>query len=48
MVRRTFPKGTNFDKVSTQKIRSVCYDLANTPREILGFLTPNQVHFSQK
>jgi len=48
MVRRTFPKGTNFDKVSAQKIRSVCYDLANTPREILGFLTPNQVHFSQK
>ncbi len=48
MVRRTFPKGTNFDKVSKQKIRSICYDLANTPREILGFLTPNQVHFSQK
>lgn len=48
MVRRTFPKGTNFDKVSKQKIRSVCHNLANTPREILGFLTPNQVHFSTK
>lgn len=48
MVRRTFPKGTNFDKVSKQKIRSVCYHLANTPREILGFLTPNQVHFNIK
>lgn len=48
MVRRTFPKGTNFDKVSIQKIRSICFDLANTPREILGFLTPNQVHFSAK
>lgn len=48
MVRRTFPKGTNFDKVSKQKIRSVCHNLANTPREILGFLTPNQVHFWTK
>ena len=48
LIRRSFPKWTNFDQISEQKIRSVCYDLANTPREILGFLTPNQVHFSSK
>ncbi|MCH2189112.1 IS30 family transposase, partial [Candidatus Gracilibacteria bacterium] len=46
LIRRSFPKGTNFDKISEKKIRSVCNNLANTPREILGFLTPNQVHFS--
>lgn len=48
MIRRTFPKGTNFDEVSEEKIRSACHYLANTPREILGFLTPNQVHFNLK
>jgi len=48
LVRRTFPKWTNFDEISEEKIRSVCYYLANTPREILGFLTPNQVHFNLK
>ena len=48
LVRRNFPKWTNFDEISEQKIRSVCYYLANTPREILGFLTPNQVHFNLK
>ena len=45
LIRRSFPKWTNFDEVSEEKIRSVCHCLANTPREILGFLTPNQAHF---
>lgn len=48
LIRRSFPKWTNFDEVSEEKIKSVCHDLANTPREILGFLTPNQVHFNTK
>ena len=48
LVRRTFPKWTNFDEISEEKIKSVCFHLANTPREILGFLTPNQVHFNLK
>lgn len=46
LIRRAFPKGTNFDEISEEKIKSICYHLANTPREILGFFTPNQVHFS--
>lgn len=43
-IRRFFPKGTIFDNISHQKIRSVNKIIANTPREILGFLSPNQVH----
>lgn len=45
IIRRFFPKWTIFDNISSQKIRSVCKIIANTPREILGFLSPNQVHF---
>jgi len=48
MIRRSFPKWTNFDEISKQKIRSVCNNLANTPREILGFISPNQAHFHLK
>ena len=47
IIRRFFPKGTNFDEVPDKKIRSICDIIANTPREILDFLSPKQVHFSQ-
>ena len=46
VIRRFFPKGTIFSEISKQKIRSVCKIIANTPREVLGFLSPNQVHFT--
>jgi IS30 family transposase len=45
MVRRFFPKWTIFDNISEEKIKSICLKLANTPREILGYLSPYQVHF---
>ncbi|MDA7494797.1 IS30 family transposase, partial [Candidatus Gracilibacteria bacterium] len=48
MIRRTFPKYSIFDEISEGKIKSVCNNLANTPSEILVFLSPNQVHFNQK
>ena len=44
IIRRWFPKWTVFDAISHQKIRSVMNLINNTPREILGFLSPNQVH----
>lgn len=44
IIRRWFPKGTVFDTISYQKIRSVMNLINNTPREILGYLSPNQVH----
>jgi IS30 family transposase len=46
IIRRFFPKWTIFDDISRKKIRSICNIIANTPREILGFVSPNQVHFS--
>ena len=45
IIRRWFPKGTIFDYISQQKIRSVMNRINNTPREILWFLSPNQVHY---
>jgi IS30 family transposase len=45
IIRRFFPKGTIFDDVHEEKIKSICNVIANTPREILWFLSPNQVHF---
>lgn len=45
LIRRFYPKWTIFDQVTPEQIRSTCDILANTPREILGFLSPNQVHF---
>lgn len=47
IIRRYFPKWTIFDEVSEKQIRSVCNIIANTPREILGFVSPNQAHFSK-
>lgn len=44
IIRRWFPKWTVFDTISHQRIRSVMNLINNTPREILEFLSPNQVH----
>lgn len=45
IIRRFFPKWTIFDNISEEKIKSVCDIIANTPREILWFISPNQAHF---
>lgn len=45
IIRRFFPKGTIFDNISEEKIRSTCQIIADTPREILGYVSPNQAHF---
>ena len=47
MIRRFFPKGTIFDDVSEKEIKKVCDILTHTPREILGYLSPYQVHFPE-
>jgi transposase, IS30 family len=46
IIRRWFPKWTNFGDISHEEIERVCNIIADSPREILGFLSPNQVHFS--
>jgi IS30 family transposase len=40
VLRRVFPKSTNFDTVSTSQIIAVEKQLNNRPRKCLGFLTP--------
>ena len=46
IIRRWYPKGTDFADYNQKEIERVCNIIADSPREILGFLTPNQVHFS--
>ena len=43
MIRRFFPKGTNFDDVTDEQIQKVVDYLKNRPRKILGYKTPKQV-----
>lgn len=45
IVRRFFPKWTIFDNISLYKIKRVCNIITNSPREILGYLSPYQAHF---
>ena len=43
LIRRFFPKGTNFDKISKEEIAYVENWINNRPMKILGFKTPNEV-----
>ena len=43
LLRRFFPKGTDFDKVTQEEIDAVVEKLNNRPRKCLGFRTPNEV-----
>ena len=45
IIRRWFPKWIDFGDYNQEYIEKVCNIIADSPREILGFLTPNQVHF---
>lgn len=42
MIRRRFPKGTNFDRVSEKKILELEDWMNDYPRKILGWRTPNE------
>ena len=46
IIRRWFPKWTDFGDYTQDEIERVCNIIADSPREILGFKTANQVHFS--
>jgi IS30 family transposase len=43
IIRRTFPKKTNFDLVSHDDVKRLERKLNNTPRKILHFQTPKEV-----
>lgn len=46
IIRRWYPKWTDFADYNQKEIEKVCNIIADSPREILGFKTANQVHFS--
>jgi IS30 family transposase len=43
LLRRWFPKGTDFSKVSVEKIRSVVTLINEKPRKVLGYMTATEV-----
>ena len=43
LIRRYFPKGTNFNEVTEQQLKEVEYSLNNRPRKVLGYKTPSEV-----
>jgi IS30 family transposase len=42
--RRSFPKGTDFSKISDHEVALVEHILNNTPRKILGYATPWEIY----
>ena len=43
IIRRFFPKGTNFDEVQLCEVRAAEEWMNNYPRKILGWKSANQV-----
>lgn len=43
LIRQYFPKGTEFDKVSTREIKRVQRQLNGRPRAVLNYLKPDEV-----
>jgi len=43
LIRRFFPKGTDFNTVSEKELKIVQEKLNNRPRKVLGYKTPNEV-----
>jgi len=43
LIRRFFPKGTDFSKVTSTQLQSAQNNLNNRPRKVLGYKTPNEM-----
>lgn len=43
LLRRWFPKGTDFSKVSLEKIQEVVHRINNKPRKVLGYKTATEI-----
>lgn len=48
IVRRTYPKKTNFDHVSAKDVKRLERKLNNTPRKVLHYRTPKEVFNKQR
>lgn len=47
LIRRFFPKGTDFNKVKEKQLKIVQKKLNNRPRKVLGYRTPKEVFQSE-
>ena len=47
LLRRYFPKGTDFSKVTQDEIDDVVWEINNTPRKCLGYYTAYEVYLSK-
>lgn len=47
LIRRFFPKRTNFNNVTEKQLKIVQEKLNNRPRKVLGYRTPNEVFQSE-
>lgn len=43
LIRRFFPKGTDFNKITIEQLKKAQFALNNRPRKILGYKTPNEI-----
>lgn len=43
LIRRFLPKGTDFNQVSSERLKEIENILNNRPRKVLGFRTPNEM-----
>lgn len=43
LIRRFFPKGTDFNSITLKQIKEAEYKLNNRPRKVLGYKTPYQM-----
>jgi IS30 family transposase len=43
LIRRYFPKGTDFNKIEEKKLLIIQEKLNNRPRKIIGYKTPNEI-----
>jgi IS30 family transposase len=43
LIRRVYPKGTDFSKVSDQALAALVHWMNNRPRKCLGYRTPHEV-----
>ena len=47
LLRRYFPKGTDFKTISQEDVDECVEEINNTPRKCLGYFTPNEVFFAK-
>ena len=43
LIRRFFPKGTDFNNITNEQLKQAQYSLNNRPRKILAYKTPNEI-----